>query len=247
MLWVKLKYEGCLFEQALDEAVADFLDVDAQKRQQEIDISIWEEKEAKRKEEAEKLEQEFEEEHKEWKVIKEKEFITIPNEFAIWLDTMGQDRKFSQAEVDLTLKAVAYFVENWELQEKRNLRDDILRRIDRIRDDKVYLDRYKAKYEDILEKWIEQNTEETEEPKEESARIEERKLLKLEYFKKILNAHKIEVKIESPPETNKKDDRKDRRGKRDQHKDESKEETKEEPEEEIDYTDKWKNDIMGLK
>ena len=244
---VKLKYDSCLFEQALDEGVSDFMDVEARKRQQEIDISIWEEKEAKRKEEAEKNEQEYEEEHKEWEVIKEKEFITTPVEFVVWLDTMGQDRKYAQSEIDLSLKAIANFVQKWEEQERRSLRADIIRRVERLNEDRVFLERYKIKHEDILDKWIDQNTEETEEPKEESARIEERKRLKLEYFKKILNGHKIEVKIESPPETNKKDDRKDRRGKRDQHKDESKEETKEEPEEEIDYTDKWKKDILDLK
>lgn len=244
---IKLTYNSCLFEHALDEGVNDFLDVEARKRQQEIDISIWEEKEAKRKEEAEKNEQEFEEEHKEWEKITEKEFITTPVEYAVCLDTMGQDRKFTQAEIDLSLKAISNFILKWEEQERRSLRVDVTKRVERLNDDKVFLERYKLKYEDILDKWIDQNTEENEEPKEESARIEERKKLKLDYFKKILNGHKIEVRIESPPETNKKDDRKDRRGKRDQHKDESKEEAKEEPEEEIDYTDKWKKDIVDLK
>ena len=246
LLCIKLSYESWLFEHALDEAVADVYDVEAKKRQQEIEIGLWEEQEAKRKEEAEKLEQEYHSEHKEWEVIKEKDYITNSIEFATCLDTMGQDRKFTQVEIDLSLKAISYFVQKWEEQERKNLRDDVSRRVEKSNEDRVFLDRYKAKFEDIQERWIDQNTEETEEPKDESARIEERKRLRLEFFKKILTAHKIEVKIEAPPES-KKDERKERRNKKDQHKDESKEETKEEPEEEIDYTEKWKRDINDYK
>lgn len=247
LLCTRLKYESCLSEQALDEAVQDVYDVEARQRQQDIEKGIWEEQEHKRKEEAEKNEQEYEEEHKEWEMIKEKDFVTHTVNYAICCDTMGQDRKFTEAELDTTLNAIIHYSSKWEEQERRNLQKDVERKIEKNEEDKTWLERAKEKFENICERWVEQNLEETEEPKEDHVRNEERRLLKLEFRKKILNADKIEVRPESPPEP-KKEDRRDRRSKRNQEKDESKEESKDaQEEEEVDYTEKWKNDILELK
>ena len=71
--------------------------------------------------------------------------------------------------------------------------------------------------------------------------------LRLEFKKKIICGETIEVRPESPPEV-KKDDRRGRAGKREQKHDESKDESKDvNEEEEVDYTEKWKNDIISLK
>lgn len=247
LLCVRLKYESCLLEQALDEAVKDVFDVEDRRRQQEIERGIWEEQEAKRKEEAAKNEQEYEEEQKEWEEIKEKDYITQTVNYAVCLDTMGQDRQFQEDQVDLTLNAISYFTKSWEERERKNLAKDVERRIEKMEEDKYFAEKYKAKFEEIEDRWVEQNLEETEEPKDEVAKNEERKLLRLQFKKKILNAEKIEVRPESPPET-KKDDRRDRRSKKDHHKDESRDESKDQQEEEqIDYTEKWKNDLLQLK
>ena len=168
-----------------------FMMLKQNKRQQEIEIGLWEEQEAKRREECEKLELEFHPEHKEWEVLKEKDYITSSVEYAVCLDTMGQDRKFNQTEIDLSLKAISFFCKYWEEQERKNLRDDVNRRVEKANEDRVFIDRYKSKFEEIQERWIDQNTEETDEPKEESARIEERKRLRLEFFKKMLTAQKL--------------------------------------------------------
>lgn len=233
--------------QALDEAVKDVFEVEDRRRQQEIERNIWEEQEAKRREEAAKIEQEYEEEHKEWEEIKEKDYITQTINYAVCLDTMGQDRQFKQDQVELALKAVSYFTRSWEEQERKSLAKDVERRIEKMEEDKYFAEKYKAKFEEIEDRWVEQNLEETEEPKDEISKNEERKLVRLLFKKKILNAEKIEVRPESPPET-KKDDRRDRRGKKDHHKDESRDESKDQQEEEqIDYTDKWKNDLIELK
>lgn len=51
---VRLSYESCLFEEAFDEAVKDVEDVGNRQRQQEVEKTLFEEQELKRKEEAEK-------------------------------------------------------------------------------------------------------------------------------------------------------------------------------------------------
>lgn len=76
LLCIRLSYDSCLNENALDEAIADVYDCELRRRQQEIDKSIWEEQENKRREEAEKTDHEFEPEHKEWEEITEKEYLS---------------------------------------------------------------------------------------------------------------------------------------------------------------------------
>lgn len=158
---------------------------------------------------------------------------------------MGQDRQFTEAETNIALDAVAHFAKNWQEQEVRNLSKDIQRRIDKAQEDQVFSDRARAKFEDIADKWVDQNSEENDDPKgaEEQARLDELKMLRLTFRKKILNAEKIEVRPESPPDT-KKEDKRDKR----KHKEEPKDESKDNIEEEqIDYTNKWKNDLLELK
>ena len=239
---VRLSYESCLFEEALDEAVKDVYDVEARNRQQDIDKALFEEHEAKRKEEAEKNEQEFEPEEKEWENIVLKPYQTDTIDFAVCLDTMGQDRQFTEEEKEVVFKAVMHYAKVWQEQERRNLEKDVNKRIEKADEDKTFTDKAKQKFEEISEKWIEQNMEETEEPKDDQ-------LKRLEYKKKILNGETIEIRPESPPET-KKDDRRDRRAKRKEKElqDESKDESKDQAEEEeVDYTEKWKNDLFDLK
>lgn len=238
---VRLNYERCLFEEALDEAVKDVYDVESRRRQQEIEKAMFEEQESKRKEEAEKNEHEFEPEEKEWEDIQLKPYLTESIDYAICLDTMGQDRQFTDAQKETVFKAVMHFSKLWKQQENKNLEKDVNRRIEKEEEDKIFLEKAKAKFDEISEKWIEQNFEETEENKDDS-------LKRLEYKKMILNGEKIEIRPESPPEI-KGNDRRDRRAKRKEKEvDESKDDSKDQAEEEeIDYTEKWKNDLIELK
>ena len=246
LLCVRLNYESCLFEQALDEAILDVYEVEDKSRQQEIEKNMWEEQENKRREEAEKTEQEYEEEPKEWEHIKNKKFNSETVEYAVCLDTLGQDRKFQQSEIDLSIETIANFAKMWEKQEQKNLKKDIDRRVEKSQEDKDFVEKAKVKFDEIWEKWLDQNTPESEEPKDEQVKIDERKLLLFTFKKKILNSEKIEIRPESPPET--KETKRGGRSKREQKHDESKDESKDiQDEEEVDYTEKWKKDIFELK
>lgn len=83
LLCVRLSYESCLSELALDEAVKDVHDVEQRQKQQDIEKHIWEEHENKRREEAEKTNDEFEPEEKEWEEIKEKPYHSEVVDYAV--------------------------------------------------------------------------------------------------------------------------------------------------------------------
>jgi hypothetical protein len=165
LLCVRLKYDSCLSELSLDEAVQDVYDVESRQKQQDTEKQLWEDQENKRKEEAEKANEEFEPEEKEWEEIAAKPFHCEVVDYAVCLDTMGQDRQFTEDETSIALDAVATFAKNWQDQEIRNLSKDIQRKITKTEEDRVFTERAKAKFEENIEKYVDQNTEETEEPK----------------------------------------------------------------------------------
>jgi hypothetical protein len=165
LLCVRLKYDSCLSEISLDEAVQDVYDVESRQKQQDIEKQLWEDHENKRKDEAEKTNEEHEPEEKEWEEIVAKPFHCEVVDYAVCLDTMGQDRQFTEEETSIALDAIAKFSKNWQDQEIRSLSKDIERKITKTEEDRVFTERAKAKYEENIEKWVDQNAEETEEPK----------------------------------------------------------------------------------
>lgn len=152
---------------------------------------------------------------------------------------MGQDRKFTEQQKEVVYKAVIHFSKIWQQQENKNLERDVNRRVEKAEEDKTFLERAKVKFDEVSEKWVEQNFEETEENKSDI-------LIRLDYKKKILNGENIEIRPESPSET-KKDERRDRRAKKkeiEENKDESKDLIDEEV---VNYTEKWNKDLIELK
>jgi len=77
-LALKLNYQSCLFEEALDEAIKDKFEVRQRKKQQKDEMNEWLEEQNKIKEEKEKIEEEYNIEDKEWEKIKPKEFLSNP-------------------------------------------------------------------------------------------------------------------------------------------------------------------------
>jgi len=90
-LAVPLVYNSCLFENALDNAVTNFLDCKTKREEQQKQKDEWEE--ANRKEEG--AEPNPDEEVKEWEDINEEPFETQEDKFVICADTLGQDRQIS--------------------------------------------------------------------------------------------------------------------------------------------------------
>ena len=94
-LAIKLEYESCLFENAFDEAVLDFVNKEAARAEQLKQKIEWEEQQNELRKEKEDAGEEFIEEPREWEEIKENAYKTQSVQYVICLNTMGQDRQYT--------------------------------------------------------------------------------------------------------------------------------------------------------
>jgi phage terminase large subunit-like protein len=76
--------------------------------------------------------------------------------YVIGLNTLGQDREFTQEEIQFALQAVQMFKERWEDKEKMNLEGDIIMRLDQATKDKKYKEAYEALDNAELDKQVEE-------------------------------------------------------------------------------------------
>lgn len=160
-LAIKLEYDSCLFEGALDAAVADYFDVQKRKEEQDKLMKEYEEELAQKRAELEEG-QELEVEPKEWDNIQIKPFETQLVSYVAGLNVMGQDRGYTDEEMKFALRQVREYRERWIELEKLNLQQDIDFRLEQIAHDKEY----KEHFESIDAQEIEKEIEEALAPKE---------------------------------------------------------------------------------
>jgi hypothetical protein len=60
------------------------------------------------------------------------------------MNTMGQDREFTEDEKKFALQTVKQYRDIWESREKENLKNDVLFKISNSDFDKLYKDHYEA-------------------------------------------------------------------------------------------------------
>jgi len=126
---VPLVYNSCLSDEALDAIVADSLTVYQQRDEQAKEREIFENEQQQRKESAQAAGEPFEEEEREWPEIPLQPPITSEVKFVVCLDTLGQDRGFTDDERRFVLRTVQYFKGAWENSEMRALHSDCDRKI----------------------------------------------------------------------------------------------------------------------
>lgn len=114
---VPLEYNSCLSEGALEAAVQDFLGMEKAVEDQEKFKLEWEEEQNRLREEKEKAGEPFVPEEKEWEPIEEKPFVSKKKSFVVCLDTLGQDREFTEEQRRFVLNTVKRFRELWEQTE----------------------------------------------------------------------------------------------------------------------------------
>jgi hypothetical protein len=73
----------------------------------------------------------FKADEKVWEEIETKPFHTTKVQFVCCLNTMGQDRKFTEEERMFALRTVQRYRDRWERCEKDNLKSDIEAKIAR--------------------------------------------------------------------------------------------------------------------
>lgn len=152
---VKLEYDSCLFESAFDAAVENYSEVQeknkAVEKQKKEDAEIAEEEKREREENGE----EYVPEEKNYPVYEVSKFKTQKEQFCVALNTMGQDRQFTDEEIKFVLETVKHFKNVWEDVERKNLEQDVKWKIDANEYDQLYIEHFKAQDEAEIEKNIE--------------------------------------------------------------------------------------------
>jgi len=150
-LAIKLEYDSCLNEEAYDAAVENYIEVDQLNFNQEEERKAWEEEQAElakaRAEAIEEGEEEvpYEPEERDWTPYEYAPFQTQKVQFAVCLNTMGQDREFTEEERLYALSCVKHYRERWETIEDEQLRRDIEYKIASIKPDREYQEHFGPK------------------------------------------------------------------------------------------------------
>lgn len=137
---VPLEYESCLTAAALDAAVADSLQLKKARDEQDKLRAEWEEDQDKLREEKERAGEPFVPEVKEWDKLEEKPFLTKKKSYVVCLDTIGQDREFTDDERRFVLETVKHFRAIWEERERKNLTFDREHRLKEIEFEKEWIE-----------------------------------------------------------------------------------------------------------
>ena len=73
----------------------------------------------------------------------------------VCLNTMGQDRKFTEDQKLFALRTIQKFRDRWEVLEQENLKNDIQAKLDRQEFDRTYKEHYEALDQSELDRVVE--------------------------------------------------------------------------------------------
>lgn len=133
---VPLVYNSCLTDEALEAAVENYSEISAAKEEQNKQRTEYEESFETRKQAALANGDPFDEEEKVWEELEYAPFKTHEEKYVVCLDTLGQDREFSDDEKIFMLNTVQKFKEIWEKEERDNLIADRDRKLGILGEDK---------------------------------------------------------------------------------------------------------------
>lgn len=151
---IKLVYNSCLFEDAYDDAISNYEAVNQFKKDQAQEKVDWQNQQDEIARERAELGEEYEPEEKQWPEYKYAAFKTQPVEYVVCLNTMGQDRQFTQEEKDFALNCVKNYRNTWETLEVKNIEHDVQVQISHQAYDKLYKEHYAGRDEAEMEKVI---------------------------------------------------------------------------------------------
>jgi hypothetical protein len=174
---IRLEYESCLFEEALDAAVVDYLEVRQRQKEQEEEKKSFLEKAAQEERDNEG-DQTFDSANlstnRRWEDIKPKPFKTKKIQFVVCINTLGQDREFTEDEILFAQRTVRDFAKAWEHIEHKNLEQDVFLRIASIEHDTDYKKTKEPLDTGDLDKRVEESIviKEGEDPMEEDVKTQ---------------------------------------------------------------------------
>ena len=138
---VPLVYNSCLTDEALEAAVENYKEIsDSREEQNKQRVEYDEQLETKRAA-AQAAGEPLDEEEKVWDVLEYAPFKTHEEKYVVCLDTMGQDRQFTDEEKTFALTTIRKFKEAWEKEERDNLTADRDRKLGIMGEDKEVVDK----------------------------------------------------------------------------------------------------------
>ena len=141
---VKLEYESCLFESAFDAAVDNYSEVIEKNKAIEKQKKDDEDVAAEERKEKEEAGEQYHEQERDYPVFETSKFKTQKEQFCVSLNTMGQDRQFTEDEIKFVLDTLKHFKAVWEDVESKNLEQDVKWKIDANEYDHLYIEHFKA-------------------------------------------------------------------------------------------------------
>lgn len=122
-LAISLKYKSCLYDSCLENAVKAYYTTMEQRAKQEKEQQEKEQQEEKEKEK-EPNDEEAKKQVSELPKIEEPPYETFEREYVLCLDTLGQDRAFSEEEKNFAIEIANHVIMCWEESEKQALTAD---------------------------------------------------------------------------------------------------------------------------
>lgn len=200
-LSVRLSYQSCFSEKAIEIAIADKLEYDKRKEEQEA------ERKAREEEGDAGHRSDDEEDAKKFEEIKEKDFLYSEMKYAVCIDTMGQDRSLSQEQINFAISIVKDYANTWQSTEKNELKKDIQLRIEASKKDREHLELEAQNTQMDEERYIEEMLHMRDDVETDEQREREAKVHKLEFSSSQITGLTIEPeeeednKSEKPKET----------------------------------------------
>ena len=104
-----------------------------------------------------------------WPEIKPKPFTTQKVQYVVCLNTLGQDREFTEKQIRCALDTVKQYRNEWERIETENLHRDIARKLDNMEAERLYKETNEALDIAEMERRAEESTahQEGQEPMDE--------------------------------------------------------------------------------
>jgi len=96
-LAIKLEYNSCLFEEAFDDAIGDYAIVNGKRADLEKEQKDYADQQEELRLEKQEAGETYNPETKNWPEFKYKDFKTKKVQYVVCLNTLGQDRCYTEA------------------------------------------------------------------------------------------------------------------------------------------------------
>ena len=149
---ISLKYHSCLYDTSLDKAIEDYFETQQKKEAQAKEIQEQEAKEEQERESKEAAGEVYQPEPIEWPKIEEPPYQTFEREYVLCIDTIGQDKVFSENERKFALDMASHVIACWEKAEANALTKDKMLRISIKGRNEEFKEKDYADYNDAVEK-----------------------------------------------------------------------------------------------